>query len=131
VRGRSLSSAPPLHAQRVNQWMMSYIKADENQNWDLWGQFDESVLQQIRAFQVPMIRLAASTSMDAVCAVFERVNTGGVPLNVFELLTATYAGDREYVDRTGDYYQLPRSVAGDQAGAGGQVPGLRPSGRRR
>ena len=101
----------PLHlvfdAQRVNQWKKSYIKADEDRNWDLWGQFDESVLQQVRAFQVPMIRLAASTSMDAVCAVFERVNTGGVPLNVFELLTATYAGDRDYVDRTGDYYQLP------------------------
>ncbi|MCX5057539.1 MULTISPECIES: DUF262 domain-containing protein [unclassified Streptomyces] len=101
----------PLHlvfdAQRVNQWMMSYVKADEDRNWDLWGQFDDLVLQQVRAFQVPMIRLAASTSMDAVCAVFERVNTGGVPLNVFELLTATYAGDREYVDGTGDYYQLP------------------------
>ncbi|MEV0870652.1 DUF262 domain-containing protein [Streptomyces sp. NPDC049950] len=101
----------PLHlafdAQRVNEWKRAYIKADEDRNWDLWGQFDEAVLQQVRAFQVPMIRLAASTSMDAVCAVFERVNTGGVPLNVFELLTATYAGERDYVERTGDYYQLP------------------------
>lgn len=101
----------PLHfvfdAQRVNEWKRAYIKADEDRNWDLWGQFDEAVLQQVRAFQVPMIRLAASTSMDAVCAVFERVNTGGVPLNVFELLTATYAGDRDHVDQTGDYYQLP------------------------
>ncbi|MGW0288915.1 GmrSD restriction endonuclease domain-containing protein [Streptomyces tuirus] len=101
----------PLHlvfdAQRVNQWKKGYIKADEDRNWDRWGQFDDLVLQQVRAFQVPMIRLAASTSMDAVCAVFERVNTGGVPLNVFELLTATYAGDPEYVERTRDYYQLP------------------------
>jgi hypothetical protein len=101
----------PLHfvfdAQRVNEWKRAYIKADEDRNWDLWGQFDEAVLQQVRAFQVPMIRLAASTSMDAVCAVFERVNTGGVPLNVFELLTATYAGDRDHVERAGDYYQLP------------------------
>ncbi len=101
----------PLHlvfnAQRVNEWKRAYIKADEDRNWDLWGQFDEAVLQQVRAFQVPMIRLAASTSMDAVCAVFERVNTGGVPLNVFELLTATYAGDRDYVEETRDYYQLP------------------------
>lgn len=101
----------PLHlvfdAQRVNQWKKGYIKADEERNWDRWGQFDDLVLQQVRAFQIPMIRLAASTSMDAVCAVFERVNTGGVPLNVFELLTATYAGDPGYVERTGDYYQLP------------------------
>jgi hypothetical protein len=45
--------------------------------------------------------------MDAVCAVFERVNTGGVALNVFELLTATYAGDREHLAEFDDYYKLP------------------------
>ena len=28
-----------------------------------------------------------------VCLVFEKVNTGGVPLSVFELITATYAAD--------------------------------------
>ncbi|MFF4399081.1 DUF262 domain-containing protein [Streptomyces sp. NPDC001480] len=116
----------PLHlvfdAQRVNQWKKAYIKADEDRNWDLWGQFDELVLQQVRAFQVPMIRLAASTSMDAVCAVFERVNTGGVPLNVFELLTATYAGDREYVERTGDYYQLPEVWRETKQALAGKYP---------
>ena len=46
--------------------------------------------------------------MDAVCAVFERVNSGGVPLNVFELLTATYAGDQRATWRSfGNYYKLP------------------------
>src|SRR5690606_3052111 len=30
---------------------------------------------------------------EAVCLVFERVNTGGVALNVFELLTASFAAD--------------------------------------
>ncbi len=108
MRGRPL----PLHfvfdAQRVNEWKKAYIKADEDRNWERWGLFDEAVLQQVRAFQVPMIRLASSTSMDAVCAVFERVNTGGVPLNVFELLTATYAGDREYVEESGTTTSFPR-----------------------
>ncbi len=33
------------------------------------------------------------TPKDAVCQVFEKVNTGGVALTVFELLTATYATD--------------------------------------
>ncbi|MFC7540717.1 DUF262 domain-containing protein [Siccirubricoccus deserti] len=34
-----------------------------------------------------------SASKEAVCRVFEKVNTGGVPLTAFELLTATYAAD--------------------------------------
>lgn len=116
----------PLHfvfdSQRVNSWKKAYIKADEDRNWDLWGQFDELVLQQIRTFQVPMIRLAASTSMDAVCAVFERVNTGGVPLNVFELLTATYAGDRDFASQTGDYYRLPDIWREIKQGLAGKYP---------
>jgi hypothetical protein len=33
------------------------------------------------------------TPKEAVCQVFEKVNTGGVPLTVFELLTATYAAE--------------------------------------
>ncbi|MET7761206.1 DUF262 domain-containing protein [Streptomyces sp. NPDC005393] len=93
--------------QRVNAWRREYERADEAQNFDLWIKFEDQVLHPVRSFQVPMINLSSSTSMDAVCAVFERVNTGGVPLNVFELLTATYAGDRGYTSRTGDYYDLP------------------------
>ncbi|MFJ8758109.1 hypothetical protein [Streptomyces cyaneofuscatus] len=35
----------PLHlvfdAQRVNQWKKGYVKADEERNWDRWGQFEE------------------------------------------------------------------------------------------
>ena len=47
-------------------------------------------------YQVPAIDLAKSTPKEAVCQVFEKVNTGGVTLTVFELLTATYAaGDFE------------------------------------
>ncbi|GAA3618015.1 DUF262 domain-containing protein [Streptomyces chitinivorans] len=100
----------PIHlvfdTQKVNAWKRIFVGiADEN--WDRWSQFEENVLNNVKSFQVPMIKLAASTTMDAVCAVFERVNTGGVPLNVFELLTATYAGDQEHVAEHGDYYRLP------------------------
>ena len=40
-----------------------------------------------------VIELKKETTKEAVCLVFEKVNTGGVQLSVFELVTATYAAD--------------------------------------
>jgi hypothetical protein len=54
-------------------------------------QFKNAVLQNFKNYQVPVIALAADTSHEAVCLVFEKVNTGGKPLDAFELLTAMYA----------------------------------------
>lgn len=42
---------------------------------------------------MPLILLRRPTPKDAVCQVFEKVNTGGVSLTVFELMTATFAAD--------------------------------------
>lgn len=42
---------------------------------------------------MPVIELGKQTERQAVCQVFEKVNTGGVTLTVFELLTATYAAE--------------------------------------
>lgn len=56
-------------------------------------EFREMVLDQFRSYQVPIIELKKETSKEAVCLVFEKVNTGGVQLSVFELVTATYAAD--------------------------------------
>ncbi|GAB3204494.1 GmrSD restriction endonuclease domain-containing protein [Nocardia tengchongensis] len=93
---------------RVHAWQRTYVKLDDA-NWSSWTSFEGSVLQHIRSYLIPMIKLDATTTPDAVCAVFERVNTGGVPLNVFELLTASYAGDRDYESEHGDYYRLPET----------------------
>ncbi|MDA1142648.1 MAG: DUF262 domain-containing protein [Planctomycetota bacterium] len=56
-------------------------------------EFRKHVLNAFREYQVPVIQLKKETSKEAVCLVFEKVNTGGVPLSVFELATATYAAD--------------------------------------
>jgi hypothetical protein len=56
-------------------------------------QFRQHVLMPFRSYQVPVIELKKETNKEAVCLVFEKVNTGGVPLSVFELVTATYAAD--------------------------------------
>lgn len=55
--------------------------------------FRKDVLGAFRNYQLPIIELKKETSKEAVCLVFEKVNTGGVPLSVFELVTASYAAD--------------------------------------
>ncbi|OWY18097.1 hypothetical protein B6V73_05680 [Thioclava sp. JM3] len=55
--------------------------------------FRKKVLTAFRSYQLPAITLGKATSKEAVCLVFEKVNTGGVPLSVFELMTATFAAD--------------------------------------
>ncbi|CAM8662119.1 COG3472 Uncharacterized conserved protein [Comamonadaceae bacterium] len=62
-------------------------------NFPQYMKFRKEVLNAFRGYQVPVIQLHKATSKEAVCLVFEKVNTGGVPLNVFELMTATYAAD--------------------------------------
>lgn len=56
-------------------------------------QFRKKVLNAFRSYQVPVIVLGKTTSKEAVCLVFEKVNTGGVPLSVFELVTASFAAE--------------------------------------
>ena len=53
--------------------------------------FKNQVLKSFTDYQVPVISLGADTSHEAVCLVFEKVNTGGKALDAFELLTAMYA----------------------------------------
>jgi hypothetical protein len=55
--------------------------------------FRSLVLSPFRSYQLPVIYLKKETSKEAVCLVFEKVNTGGVLLSVFELITASYAAD--------------------------------------
>ncbi len=55
--------------------------------------FRKEILSSFRNYQLPIIKLTRETSKEAVCLVFEKVNTGGVPLSVFELMTASYAAD--------------------------------------
>jgi len=55
--------------------------------------FRRQVVEPFRSYMLPVISLKKETSKEAVCLVFEKVNTGGVPLSVFELVTATWAAE--------------------------------------
>ena len=82
----------------------------------LFQSFEKAVLDPIRNYQMPMIRLGKETTKEAVCLVFEKVNTGGKKLDAFELLTAMFAATGA-VDLRADWYGEKRGGASG-AGAG-------------
>ena len=76
------------------EWQVAYLSAGPmHERLAKWKRFQAAVVNPFMYYQVPTIQLAKSTPKEAVCQVFEKVNTGGVTLTVFELLTATYAAD--------------------------------------
>ena len=78
---------------KANDWLIAYLTAGIGpvEQAKRFTAFQKEVLNNFTSYLVPTIVLGKDTSRDAVCTVFEKVNTGGVPLNVFELLTATFA----------------------------------------
>ena len=67
-----------------------------NQNKDKFFRYMEfrtQILEAFKHYDLPVIELSKNNTKEAVCLVFEKVNTGGEPLTVFELMTATYAAD--------------------------------------
>lgn len=71
---------------------MEYHQWDNEYNKKIM-KFGQEVWMRFQQFKIPVIQLLNKTPKEAVCQVFEKVNTGGVALSVFELLTATFAAD--------------------------------------
>lgn len=78
-----------LNSDRWEEQLMAYDK----DKFPEYMSFRSVVLNKFREYDLPIIELKKENSKEAVCLVFEKVNTGGVPLSVFELMTATYAAE--------------------------------------
>ena len=79
----------------ADEWMEGF-----QEFWDFdkektrfWNTFNRKIIKRFEQYQVPVIELGKDTPKEAVCQIFEKVNTGGVKLTVFEILTATFAAD--------------------------------------
>lgn len=84
-----------LNTAEEQDWQNKYY-AHCNYNGSVIKQFTEllsKVIMPTQQYQMPVILLDKSTPKEAVCQVFENVNTGGVSLTVFELVTAIFAMD--------------------------------------
>jgi len=73
---------------------LSQIKPNElSEILNLLSLFYNKIIEPLTTYSVPVIKLKKDTTKEAVCLVFEKVNTGGKPLDAFELITAIYAAD--------------------------------------
>lgn len=80
-------------SQGRDDWFTEFIEhyGLKSEEYALWKHFKEDVLRTMEDYKIPVITLGKTTPREAVCKVFENVNTGGVSLTVFELVTAAFA----------------------------------------
>ncbi|HBN56326.1 MAG TPA: hypothetical protein DD414_06080 [Lachnospiraceae bacterium] len=76
-------------------WQQGYLQYHQlnQQVFMEYTRFGSQITMPIMQYTMPVILLGKETPKEAVCQVFENVNTGGVSLTVFELVTAVFAMD--------------------------------------
>lgn len=94
------------------KWQFGYMLkySGDAEASSLLEKFQSQVIDTIVSYKLPVITLDKSTPREAVCKVFENVNTGGVPLTVFELVTATFATNS--FDLRKDWQHCARIIRG-------------------
>lgn len=86
----------PLHKHReFDEWLDHYISyhqevIDVDATKKRYRKIRDQFLTPLKSYGFPVVTLPASTSIDAVCNVFETLNKTGKPLGAFELLTARF-----------------------------------------
>ena len=103
-----------LFSDECHDWLdeMEERHYDDFQKYhDLKRNFRKQIIEPITKYKLPVIRILKDTSQASVCQIFENVNRGGVPLNVFELVTASLAAEgvelRLEWDKIEKYFERP------------------------
>lgn len=79
----------------LGAWRDTYLETRSEENYhrhkalrDEWDQEVAPWITRIRDYRFPVIELNRDMELHAICHIFEKVNSTGVPLSVFELCTA-------------------------------------------
>lgn len=91
-------------------WQQEYLKYHNNTVVTEYMDFQTKIIMPVIQYKMPVILLDKNTPKEAVCQVFENVNTGGVSLTVFELVTAIFAMDdfelrKDWEERQKKYFE--------------------------
>lgn len=86
------------------KWIRAYGKFHDNDSAeDFADDFAAKIIDKVCSYDVVAIELEKDTALGAVCKIFDKVNSGGEKLGVFDLLTAIFAA---HVDENGEPIQL-------------------------
>ncbi|WP_031145237.1 DUF262 domain-containing protein [Streptomyces erythrochromogenes] len=102
--GRRAQSLKPSHlpiaeVHQFDDWLDDYADTIENdpgipltakEAKSLYREMRDKYISPLKTYGLPVLTLPSSTSMDAVCTIFETLNRTGKPLGPFELLTARF-----------------------------------------
>ncbi|MBP7069543.1 MAG: DUF262 domain-containing protein [Methanothrix sp.] len=93
--------------QQYNELLFPLFKTFDFSNWrdecDSYWHHDDEIRRLLRQFEssiihecfysydIPYVTLLKETQPEAICPIFERINSTGVNLDVFDLLVAIYA----------------------------------------
>lgn len=80
----------------------------DSEKSEFWDEFEDKIINSFNSYYLPVILMMKENPKEAVCQVFEKVNTGGVSLTVFELLTASFAS--EEFDLKADWEDIKKII---------------------
>lgn len=90
---------PTEHLLDPLEWFSGYVGFWSGKKHPLgtanqfFSEFNDKIGKTFQNFPLPVIDLEKKLPREAVCVVFDKVNTGGVALTTFELLTAILAAE--------------------------------------
>ncbi|MGC9014391.1 MAG: GmrSD restriction endonuclease domain-containing protein [Thermoproteota archaeon] len=90
-----------INEDKLREWKNEYVKRQASSKnieeiQTLTNKFEKDFfddgkpLNNLKAYEFPILELPSALSLEAVTTIFEKLNTAGQPLNVFEILTAKF-----------------------------------------
>jgi hypothetical protein len=94
---------------KLAEWKKNYLVKQSNRDMDRYLELDKTWdglvqpwLDRIRNYPFPVVELRADMPLAAICHIFEKVNSTGMPLDVFDLCTAILWAQGFYLNEKWD-----------------------------
>ena len=75
----------------ISKWSTKIFWNFNKDKAKFFNRFRREVIERFKKCRVPVIQIPRETPKEAICLIFEKVNTRGITLTAFELLTASFA----------------------------------------